>query len=389
MYLYWFSCSNCSLILGAVSLKNANSKSEKTQSTIAIIAGILSIFIFVGMVVLGSDSNDKGTNDTETEIVQVVDSETEIGETEISTEVEVQETENSDEVLQIALDNLDASINAVSGITIPTYSGTPYVEVNSNVPYFTDEELTTTAFEMYSELDTLGRCGAAYVNVCKEIMPIEERGNIGAVRPTGWHTVKYDCINDLYLYNRCHLVGYQLAGENSNIKNLITGTRYLNVEGMLPFENMVDDYVEETDNHVLYRVTPVFEGNNLVASGVIIEAKSVEDNGEGVLFNVYCYNVQPGISIDYLTGESSEIVETPPQQTGESNGNNESESTNQSSTGGEETPSEGDETLVWLSATGEMYHSRNDCGRMNPDNATQVTEAYAIENKYGKCSKCW
>ena len=140
----------------------------------------------------------------------------------------------------------------------------------------------------------------------KEIMPTEERGSIGMVKPTGWHTVKYDCITDRYLYNRCHLIGYQLAGENANEKNLITGTRYLNVDGMLPFENEVADYVDETDNHVLYRVTPVFSDDNLVASGVIIEAKSVEDKGAGVQFNVYCYNVQPGISIDYIDGQSWE-----------------------------------------------------------------------------------
>lgn len=197
-------------------------------------------------------------------------------------------------------------VTAFANETIPEYSGNPYVELNGNVPYFTDEELTTTAFELYSELDSLGRCGAGYANICKEIMPTEERGSIGMVKPTGWHTVKYDCIADRYLYNRCHLIGYQLAGENANEKNLITGTRYLNVDGMLPFENEVADYVDETDNHVLYRVTPVFSGDNLLASGVIIEAKSVEDNGAGVQFNVYCYNVQPGINIDYATGESWE-----------------------------------------------------------------------------------
>lgn len=193
----------------------------------------------------------------------------------------------------------------VSLDSIPAYDGKAYVAVNDNVPFFTDSELTTDAFEYYSELDSLGRCGVTYANVCKEIMPTEERGKIGMVKPSGWHTVKYDIVDGKYLYNRCHLIGYQLSGENANTRNLITGTRYLNVEGMLPFENMVADYVKETGNHVLYRVTPMFEGNNLVANGVLMEAKSVEDNGAGILFNVYCYNVQPGVMIDYATGDSS------------------------------------------------------------------------------------
>lgn len=189
--------------------------------------------------------------------------------------------------------------------SIPAYSGKPYVEINGNNPSFASSDFTTASFEKYSDLDSLGRCGVAYANVGKDIMPTEERGSIGSVKPTGWHTVKYDNVDGKYLYNRCHLIGYQLTAENANEKNLITGTRYLNVEGMLPFENMVADYVKETGNHVLYRVTPIFEGNNLVASGVHVEAKSVEDNGEGICFNVYCYNVQPGVTIDYATGESS------------------------------------------------------------------------------------
>lgn len=189
---------------------------------------------------------------------------------------------------------------------IPEYTGEPYVVLQDNWPDFDAGDLTTEAFETYSDLDSLGRCGVAYANICLEIMPTEPRGEIGQVKPTGWHTAQYDCVDGKYLYNRCHLIGYQLAGENANKKNLITGTRYLNVTGMLPFENMVDDYVEETENHVLYRVTPVFDGDNLVASGVQMEAFSVEDEGEGVCFNVYIYNVQPGVIIDYATGESWE-----------------------------------------------------------------------------------
>lgn len=179
-----------------------------------------------------------------------------------------------------------------------------YQEVNGGQPQFPRENLTTRAYENYSPLDSLGRCGVAEACIGKEIMPTEERGSIGQVKPSGWHTVKYDNVDGKYLYNRCHLIGFQLAGENANERNLITGTRYMNTEGMLPFENAVADYVKETGNHVMYRVTPDFQGNDLVASGVQMEAMSVEDQGEGVSFNVYVYNRQPGISIDYLTGES-------------------------------------------------------------------------------------
>ena len=189
--------------------------------------------------------------------------------------------------------------------SIPDYSGSPYVTVNDNHPDFSDADLITTSFESYSELDSLGRCGVAYACVSPDTMPTEERGSIGQIKPSGWQTVKYDCVDGKYLYNRCHLIGYQLTAENANEKNLITGTRYLNVDGMLPFENMVADYIKETGNHVLYRVTPVFDGNNLVASGVLMEAESVDDNGEGIYFNVYCYNVQPGVTIDYVTGDSA------------------------------------------------------------------------------------
>lgn len=213
----------------------------------------------------------------------------------------------------LTLDNLLVELGlkpppaaTVTVVDIPEYSGEPYVILQDNQPNFGLEDLTLEPFETYSELDDLGRCGVAYANICLDIMPTEPRGDIGQVKPTGWQSAKYDCVDGKYLYNRCHLIGYQLAGENANKKNLITGTRYLNVTGMLPFENMVDDYVEDTENHVLYRVTPIFEGDNLVASGVQMEAFSVEDEGEGVCFNIYAYNVQPGVVIDYATGESWE-----------------------------------------------------------------------------------
>lgn len=189
-------------------------------------------------------------------------------------------------------------------LSIPEYSGNAYVTINDNIPFFTKEEITTSVFENYSEQDSLGRCHVAYANICKELMPTEERGKIGNVKPAGWHSTTYDFVEGKHLYNRCHLIGFQLAGENANEKNLITGTRYFNVVGMLPFESIVADYVEETNYHVLYRVTPVYEGDNLLADGVLMEAYSVEDEGDGICFNVFVYNVQPGVIIDYKTGDS-------------------------------------------------------------------------------------
>ena len=188
------------------------------------------------------------------------------------------------------------------------FSDSPYIIVNDNLPYFTDaEKERTMAFETYSELDKLGRCGPAYANICQELMPTEERGEIGMIKPSGWHTIKFSFVDGKYLYNRCHLIGFQLAGENANEKNLVTGTRYMNVIGMLPFENEVADYVHETNNHVLYRVTPIYATEtDLVAKGVEMEAWSVEDGGEGVCFNVFCFNAQPGVSIDYATGDAVE-----------------------------------------------------------------------------------
>ncbi len=197
---------------------------------------------------------------------------------------------------------------AVSLDSIPAYNGTPYVILEDNVPLFAEEELTVYAYENYSSLDLLGRCGTAVACLGRELMPTAERESIGSVKPSGWQTIKFDFVDGKYLYNRCHLIGFQLAGENANERNLITGTRYMNTEGMLPFENMVADYIKETDNHVMYRVTPVYDGNNPVANGVTMEAYSVEDNGEGICFYVYCYNVQPGVTIDYTTGNAVAAV---------------------------------------------------------------------------------
>lgn len=339
---------------------------------------------------------------------------------------------------------------AVSLQSIPPYTGEPYVAVNDNIPGLALEEGEAGAFEEYSSLDSFGRCKTAYANIGQELMPREERGAIGEVQPTGWRTIKYEIVDGNYLYNRCHLIGYQLTGENDNEKNLITGTRYLNMEGMLPFENMVADYIKETGNHVLYRATPVFDGENLVASGVQMEALSVEDNGEGICFNVYCYNVQPGITIDYATGDSWESKE--PEKvvskvySATSNLNIRSEESTDSDvigqlaygdtievtsisgdwaavlydgatayaaaaylTEGEIVPepeAEAEEgitqegiaqeepveeeapvQMVWIPNSGSKYHSRSGCSNMK--NPTQVPIDQAVNMGYQPCKKCY
>ena len=200
-------------------------------------------------------------------------------------------------------DSTDNNLTEFDFSSVPEYSGFPYVEINDNIPFFSDEELSTASYEEYAELDSLGRCGVCVACIGKDIMPTEKRGKIGHIKPSGWNQKKYPGLVDgNYLYNRCHLIGYLLTGENDNVRNLITGTRYFNTEIMLPFEIMVADYIMDTNNHVMYRVTPYFEGDNLLASGVLMEAKSVED--DEILFCVFCYNIQPGVVIDYLDGSS-------------------------------------------------------------------------------------
>lgn len=311
-------------------------------------------------------------------------------------------------------DELVNNNSYVSLDAIPAYDGKAYVAVNNNEPFFTDSDMTTTAFENYSDLDSLGRCGVAYANICKEIMPTEKRGKIGMIKPSGWHTVKYDVIKDRYLYNRCHLIGYQLAGENANPKNLITGTRYLNVEGMLPFENLVADYVNNTGNHVLYRVTPMFSGSNLVANGVLIEAKSVEDNGGGILFNVYCYNVQPGVGINYENGDSwldgtaphEQSAQTDTPQNGGSQSSDGSQAgasagdtgssgsiTGSAASGSDTSPAENSvsdssnsKTMVHITATGKKYH-RAGCRTLKKSD-TEVTLDEAKSMGLSPCGIC-
>lgn len=256
--------------------------------------------------------------------------------------------------------SVDPSVDLSNG-SIPAYDGKAYISIHQNVPSFSDaDKKRTDPFESYSDLDQLGRCGVAYANICKEIMPTAKRGPIGAVRPSGWHTVKYDIVDGKYLYNRCHLIGYQLSGENANEKNLITGTRYLNTEGMLPFENMVADYVKETNHHVLYRVTPIFQGNDLVASGVQMEAWSVEDQGAGICFNVYCYNIQPGITIDYASGTSS--------------------------LAGHASAATDSDRMVYITGSGKHYHLTQTCkGLTKAKSITPISEKDAIAKGYTLC----
>lgn len=234
------------------------------------------------------------------------------GEPGTTTIVETVETTNTEteytEPTETTTDKQEFTVFTLS--QVPEFSDDAYVVVNNGIPYFEASEITTSVFETYSELDTLDRCGVTYANICKELMPTEDRDEIGSVKPSGWtyegksNNNKYDFVDGKYIYNRCHLIGFQLAGENANKKNLITGTRYLNIEGMLPFENMVADYVKETNNHVLYRVTPIFKDNELVARGVLMEGYSVEDRGEGIEFCIFAYNVQPGVTINYSTGQN-------------------------------------------------------------------------------------
>lgn len=413
-------------------------RSMKTKHFKTLMISFLFV-LFCGLVPMGCGSQrgavDQGAS------VSTERSMTEETEGRLETEVQETETEQESEATEIDTAGTAAKGSAlkqtmpstevtVSVADIPAYNGSPYVAVNDNVPQFLETDLSTSSYEYYSDLDSLGRCGVVYACIGTDLMPTEERGSIGSVKPTGWHTVKYDTVDGKYLYNRCHLIGYQLSGENANVKNLITGTRYLNVDGMLPFENMVADYVKETNHHVMYRVTPVFDGDNLLASGVQIEAESVEDNGEGILFNVYCYNVQPNVAIDYATGDSSlaggdvaaqndaaadasvdtaaasyKGAKSDSNAASDSNADQADESskssgsTDQTADNGQtsdnsgtsaQNPSGGLDTLmVYKSATGDKYHSINNCGRMNPNKATQITEAEAIRQGLGKCSKCW
>ena len=292
-------------------------------------------------------------------------------------------------LLSLTACQLSQSQSTFSLEEVPAYGGQAYVELEGNVPTFTQEELEEFPVEEYSALDWLGRCGTARATVGLDTMPTEERGEIGQVKPSGWHLAKYECVDGKYHYNRCHLIGYQLTGENANEENLITGTRYLNVTGMLPFENEVADYVEDTGNHVYYQVTPIFSDSELVARGVQMEALSVEDGGEGVCFNVYVYNVQPGVVIDYATGESwLEGDEPAAAQQPDSSG---SESQSQESSSGQQEPSQSGLTYILNNNT--MRFHLPDCSSvaaMKPQNREETGESREalIEQGYQPCGQC-
>ncbi len=302
--------------------------------------------------------------------------------TALGTNTDIEHTQNNPEK-EVDIEQNQEQLTIITLEDIPEYSGKAYAVVNNNVPAFKESDLTTTSFEKYSTLDSLGRCGVAYANIGQDLMPTEERGNIGMVKPSGWQTIRYENVDGRYLYNRCHLIGFQLSGENANERNLITGTRYMNVEGMLPFENMVADYVQETNNHVLYRVTPIYEANNLLASGVQMEAYSVEDKGGDICFNVFCYNVQPGIIIDYSNGKSkaedgsapygSSATVVPAKENGTTQSNNAST------------------TYIANKNTGKFHYP--DCssvGQMKEKNKKYLTGTRddAIAQGYSSCGRC-
>ena len=281
--------------------------------------------------------------------------------------------------LSSCLDFLNAENESFSRDSVPDFDGTrAYVVINENKPFFTESEIVSDSYEKYATLDYLGRCGVAISCVGKDIMPTEDRGSIGQVKPSGWHTVKYDIVDGKYLYNRCHLIGYQLTGENANKGNLITGTRYLNIEGMLVFENMIADYVKDTGNHVMYRVSPIFKDANLLASGVLMEAYSVEDSGAGIEFCVYAYNAQPGVVIDYKTGNSALSGEEIKPDDNE---------------GGDVPDDVEGETELYILNTGSKKFHKNDCGsaasisEANRDERETTREAL-IEDGYTPCGAC-
>ena len=275
-----------------------------------------------------------------------------------------------------------ATTTTAGDTEIPAYSGKAYVAIGNNKPAFSAGEITAKSYESYAPLDSLGRCGVAIACIGRDLMPTEDRGSIGQIKPSGWHTVKYDNVDGKYLYNRCHLIGFQLSGENANERNLITGTRYLNVEGMLPFENLIADYVKETGNHVLYRVTPVFEGEDLVATGVRLEGYSVEDAGEGVCFHVFCYNAQPGIVIDYADGSSrldGSVVKTTATTA--------KKTTHTTGKPADGDP-DGDDTdgrTVYRTPSGKRWHLDPDCGGIN---SYKVSYSEAVDAGLTACKKC-
>ncbi len=448
--------SGIGLILGIIDLvKNKKDGNKHGSSIFAVIWGGGVSFVVVAFMIIGllaGDYNSEEVNSgsiaeepvTRTEITDdnapdsdddILDEKSVLEENDAETAVETKEAKNTenektDEVASVEKKELTQEIGAAlsSELTIPEktfkisdypeYKDEPYIEVNNDHPFFEEEikksitpdaEVSGQGLQYYSALDQLGRCGMAYEIVSKEILPTEERGQIGDLQPSGWQTVKYpDVIEDLYLYNRCHLIGYQLGGGNGDEQNLITGTRYLNMSGMLPFENTVVQYVEETENHVAYRVTPIFENDNLVASGVLMEAFSIEDSGAGVDFCIYAYNIQPGIEIDYATGESKEEVTKKADEdvdssaivipkSNEDSGTisrsqpEEKEEKKSAEEPAKEVKSDSDTTgisgeTVYITKTGDKYH-RDGCSYLKKSKIA-ISKEDAIKRGKEPCSKC-
>ena len=345
-----------------------------TKKILALLLSLAMLLSFAGCDLDNYDYSDGGASTPSSTISDTTDT-TSQGEKSKPTTNSSTQTPTTNEKPNNAQGVGSGTGKAVDPSKLPAYSGTAYTIVNDNQPNFSAAELTTKGYEKYSNLDNLGRCGVAIASCGKEIMPgaNEERGNISSIKPTGWVQKSYSGVSGGYLWNRCHLIGWQLSAENANRQNLITGTRYMNINGMLPFENMVADYIKETGNHVAYRITPIFVDNNLVCSGVQMEAYSIEDEGESICFNVYCYNVQPGITINYATGDS----------TGPSNETTSKPSVEQDNSTEQQTNSE----MVWIPKTGSKYHNNSGCSNMK--NPSHVSKQIAIQRGYEPCKKCY
>ena len=360
--------------------KYFNSKNIKTW--MIVVASV--VFLFTG--ILNSDSyetNYTSDLDKTSETIESKDK-SKNKEKQSDTEKNKKSESKDEEKIEEAISTVKFTLS-----DIPDYSGNTYVVLNNNIPSFTKSELKTKGYEIYSSLDNLGRTKTAIASVGKDTMPKdnEKRGSISSIKPSGWVQAQYEHISGKYLYNRCHLIGWQLTPENANKKNLITGTKSFNVNGMLPFENMVADYIKETEHHVAYRITPFYKDNNLVCTGVQMEAYSVEDNGQGIQFNVFVYNVEKDVVIDYATGKSySTYVQTTSTNNGETANNNTSSTTTSSTTSSTSSTTDSG-SMVWIPNSGSKYHSRSNCSNMK--NPAQVTKSEAISRGYEPCKKCY
>ena len=386
------------LLMPIEPIRNFLKDKAKIKSGIAIALAIILFFIGILNSPLSDTPPDISDGSSISSTVSDKDSENKVSSSEISSADDTvsKDSGTSSNTSSTASDNTVTSqttskeetvssigtgnATVVKPSDIPAYSGKPYAIVNNNIPNFSASELTQKGYEKYSPLDSLGRTQMAIASVGKDTMPApsEERGSISSIKPSGWIQAKYTNVSGGWLYNRCHLIGWQLSAENANKSNLITGTKYLNINGMLPFENMVADYIKETGDHVAYRITPIYEGNNLLASGVQMEAYSIGDKGESICFNVYCYNVQPGVTIKYATGASEgpteEVVSSTPTPA-------------PTPTPEPEVSTEQTTQMVWIPNSGSKYHSYSGCSNMK--NPRQVSKEEAIRLDYEPCKKCW